>query len=592
MPTVSVSRNRLFQLLEKEYTEVEFDELCFEYGLELDDVVIEKPQIGSRALSAGVEVSEEIFYKIEVPANRYDLLCLEGIAQALRVFLGLDNHLPPYALSEAPKVTMRVQPQVASVRPYVVCAILRDLNMTEFVYQSLIDLQDKLHQNICRKRTLVAIGTHDLDTISPPFSYEALPPKEIQFVPLAKEKEYNAEELMEVYDEDAQLKKYLHIIRDSERYPVIYDSNRNVLSWPPIINGDHSKITLNTRNMFIECTATDRTKANIVLNILVATFSKYCERPFIVDPVVVEYSDGTKHITPDFSTPTVSADVDYINRSIGVQLQADEMVHLLGRMQLPTTIGGDGKSIAVDVPIIRPDILHACDVMCDVAVAYGFNRVEERMPETSTVGKQFPLNFLSDLVRREGFAQAGYTEVLTWVTVSHAENFSMLRREDVHDIAVKIGNPKTLEFEECRTSLLPGLLKTLRENRKLKVPIRLFEVGDVVLKDVDADVRAVNRRRMAAVYCSTAAGFEVMQGLVEHVMKVAGAVRGDGVAKRTWRIDGENCHDGAFFPGRRASVMFEGRNIGVTGWIHPETLRNFSLVYPCSAMEIDLEPFL
>lgn len=592
MPTVSIARDRLFKLLEKDYSEKAFDELCFEYGLELDDVVTEKPQIGSRALSAGVEIEEEVFYKIEVPANRYDLLCIEGVCQALRVFLGLDKQLPPYSLSSGPKISMRVHAQVKEVRPYVVCAVLRNLHITDNVYQSLIDLQEKLHQNICRRRTLVAIGTHDLDTISGPFSYEALPPKDIRFTPLSKNKEYDAEELMDLYDDDTQLKKYLHIIRDCPRYPVIYDANRTVLSMPPIINGDHSKISLNTRNLFIECTATDKTKASIVLNIIVAMFSKYCEYPFSVEPVEIVYPDGSKIITPDFSAPRVAADVDYINRSVGLELAGEDMIDLLSKMQLPAVVEDSGNTIAVNVPIIRPDILHACDVMCDVAVAYGFNRVQEQVPETSTVGKQFPLNFLSDLVRREGFAQAGYTEVLTWVTVSHAENFTLLRRENVHDIAVKIGNPKTLEFEQCRTSLLPGLLKTLRENRKLKVPIRLFEVGDVILKDSSAEVGAVNRRRMAAVYCATAAGFEIIQGLVEHVMKVLGASRGDGNAERSWRIDAETCQDETFFPGRRAFIIFENKVVGTAGWIHPEVLQNFSLVYPCSAMEIDLEPFL
>jgi phenylalanyl-tRNA synthetase beta chain len=57
-----------------------------------------------------------------------------------------------------------------------VCAVLRNITFTEASYKSFIDLQDKLHQNICRKRTLVAIGTHDLDTLAPPFTYEALPP--------------------------------------------------------------------------------------------------------------------------------------------------------------------------------------------------------------------------------------------------------------------------------------------------------------------------------------------------------------------------------------------------------------------------------
>ena len=43
-------------------------------------------------------------------------------------------------------------------------------------------------------------------------------------------------------------------------YPVIYDTRRTVLSLPPIINGAHSAINLATRNVFIECTATDLTK--------------------------------------------------------------------------------------------------------------------------------------------------------------------------------------------------------------------------------------------------------------------------------------------------------------------------------------------
>lgn len=134
--------------------------------------------------------------------------------------------------------------------------------------------------NICRKRTLVAIGTHDLDTLQGPFTYEALAPKDIQFVPLNQEKNMNAEELMTFYEADKHLGKFLPIIRSSPVYPVIYDSNRQVLSLPPVINSNHSKITLDTKNVFIECTATDLTKGKIVLNTMVAMFSEYCAEPF------------------------------------------------------------------------------------------------------------------------------------------------------------------------------------------------------------------------------------------------------------------------------------------------------------------------
>lgn len=159
-------------------------------------------------------------------------------------------------------------------------AILRGVSFTPVNYQSFIDLQDKLHQNICRKRTLVAIGTHDYDTIEGPFTYEALAPEDIKFAPLNQEKVMNAAELMKFYESDNQLKKYLPIIRDKPRYPVIYDKNRVVLSLPPIINSNHSKITLNTKNVFIECTATDLTKAKVVLNTMVTMFSEYTATPF------------------------------------------------------------------------------------------------------------------------------------------------------------------------------------------------------------------------------------------------------------------------------------------------------------------------
>lgn len=166
------------------------------------------------------------------------------------------------------------------VRPYCSGAILRNVKFTPERYASFIALQDKLHQNLARQRTLVAIGTHDLDTIKGPFTYDALPPEEIHFIPLNQKKKMSAVEIMSFYEKDKHLSKFLPIIRDSPVYPVIYDSNKVVCSMPPIINGDHSKITLNTKNVFIDITGLDRTKVEIVNCILVAMFSQYTSQQF------------------------------------------------------------------------------------------------------------------------------------------------------------------------------------------------------------------------------------------------------------------------------------------------------------------------
>lgn len=565
MPTITVDRDRLFREIGRGFSEAEFDELCFEFGLELD----------------GVEENEgKVEYKVEVPANRYDLLCIEGLSQALRVFLNVQE-TPQYTLSDTPTTTMTVKRENLSYRPLIVCAILRDLSLDEESYQSLIDLQEKLHHNICRRRSLVAIGTHDLDSVTAPFSYEAVAPESMPFVALRQTDAMDGKTLLEHYKaEDPHLGQYVPMLENREHFPYVLDAKRTVMSMPPIINGEHSKISPSTRNMLIECTATDLTKASIVLNILIAMFSRYCAKKYHVETVKIEYDDGTSMVTPKFEEDVITTNINYINQLIGINIEGDQMINHLRRMQVNGKIEKD--KIIVKVPVIRPDLLAPCDIMCDIAVGYGFNNIVERIPETNTVGKQQPLNHLSDLIRRE-FAQVGYTEVLTWVTVSHEENYDLLRRND-DGYAVKLGNPKTIEFQECRTSLLPGLLKTLRENRKSKVPIKLFEVGDVIVKNSQAEVGASNRRKIAAIFCSTMAGFEIIQGVLEHIMLSLGV--------KNWCIDETNCEDGAFFDGRKAAVMWGDKPIGSVGWIHPQVLTNFNLLYPCSAFEIDLENFL
>ena len=179
--------------------------------------------------------SEDVIYKIDIPANRYDMLCLEGIARALNIFRG---KCPPpnYKLTEIPTDKMQrmvVRPETALVRPFVVCAVLRGINFDPIRYASFIDLQDKLHQNLCRQRSLVAIGTHDLSTLQGPFTYEALPPEDIRFTPLKQTREFNAKELVEHYlANDQKLKRFVPIIHSSLVYPVILDANRTVLSLP------------------------------------------------------------------------------------------------------------------------------------------------------------------------------------------------------------------------------------------------------------------------------------------------------------------------------------------------------------------------
>lgn len=160
----------------------EFEDLCFEYGLEMEmGTGVEMNMTRLDADGNTVPMDKTVVYKLEVPANRYDLLCLEGIATALRLYLGTGK-LPTYKLSKPKKMErVTVKKETKGVRQFVLSAILRNITFDDQSYNSFIDLQDKLHQNICRRRTLCSMGTHDYDNMQGPITYEAVAPKDIVF---------------------------------------------------------------------------------------------------------------------------------------------------------------------------------------------------------------------------------------------------------------------------------------------------------------------------------------------------------------------------------------------------------------------------
>lgn len=583
MPTISINRDLLFKNLGKVYTDQEFDELCFEFGIELDDVVVE-PVVKTEENKDGP--SEETIYKIDIPANRYDLLCVEGLSRALLVYLEKVK-TPEFKLVTPPAdkiIKLEVLPNTSTVRPFAVGAVLRNVTFTKKNYNSFIELQDKLHQNLCRKRTLVAIGTHDLDTLQPPFRYDARRPKDIRFVPLSQTKEVDGAELMELYSKDSHLKPYLPIIQDKEFYPVIYDSKDVVCSLPPIINGDHSKITLATKNVFIECTATDQHKAEQVLDVVVTMFSEYCENKFEVEAVEVTYvQSGLKQVYPKLFEREETVNVGSMNGRVGINIDAQKMANLLGKMCLNSKVVNENE-ISVRIPPTRSDILHACDIIEDLGIAYGYNNIETKFPATNCFSEEFDLNKLSDLLRLE-LAHCGFTEALTFTLCSKEDVSEKLgkRLESVN--ACVIANPKTSEFQVVRTTLLSGLLRTVAESKHMPLPLKVFEVSDVVLNDKTTEIGARNERRLAVVFYNKQAGFEIVHGVLDRLMQVL---------ESGWKTDYylKHIEDPTFMPGRCAAIHAKGQVIGTVGVLHPQVIHNFELNLPTCALEINLEPFL
>jgi phenylalanyl-tRNA synthetase beta chain len=107
-------------------------------------------------------------------------------------------------------------------------------------------------------------------------------------------------------------------------YPVFLDQENKVLSLPPIINSDATKISMDTKNVFIEITGTDLTKCKICLSILAAQFSEHCEgdSKFKIEPVEVIYEgDASQNLLePKLKYDTFEVEIEYISKLLGIKL--------------------------------------------------------------------------------------------------------------------------------------------------------------------------------------------------------------------------------------------------------------------------------
>ena len=590
MPTIVVNRNALFKAIGRTFTDEEFDNLCFEFGIELDDVTSEQEMKKNEQNKEDINLSTEVLNKIEVAANRYDLLCLEGLALALRIFLEKQKmpDIKPINVLPENERQLIVYDSVNDVRPIGLCAILRDINFTDEMLKSFMDLQDKLHNNICRGRKLVSMGTHDLDTVKGPFTYRALEPEHIHFVPLNREEEVNGDGLMTLLKDDPKLGKYLDLLKGKKKYPVMMDSNGIIMSLPPIINSQHTKMTLNTHNVLLDITGTDLTKCEIVLNTLIAMFSVYCKNPFTVEEIkVINEKTGESKIYPDLTPRKFKVDVKYLQTITGIyDIIPEKIIQLLEKMELKAKIINP-QEIEVSAPITRSDILHPCDIAEDLAISYGYNNIKKQLAQTKTHGMQQPYNKLTDLFRDE-MAMGGYTEFLTMALLSKEDMFTNLLSEEKDDKTVEISYSKTKEFQYMRSSLIPGILKSIEGNKANALPFKIFEISDVVETNEESEVGAVNRRKLCFAYTNTSSAMEIIQGMVDLLMKKIGlCFNSDNVEKKYTIKKSENK---IFFEDRQAEIfILDNIKIGIYGIIHPKVLKNFGIKNPVTLCDIDLQ---
>ncbi|NPA75736.1 MAG: phenylalanine--tRNA ligase subunit beta [Euryarchaeota archaeon] len=504
-----------------------------------------------RMLGADLKsVDEEI--QVEFFPDRPDLYTVEGVARALK-FYTLKETPGRYAAS-AGNVKLSVESSVSEVRPYIVAAVIRNVNVDEAMIKSMMDFQEKLHITVGRKRKKVAIGLHDFDKVEPPFTYTTRP-GEFSFVPLGFEEEMSLDEILTQHPKGVE---YAHILAGHDKYPVILDSRGEVLSFPPIINGVLTQITPETKNIFVDMTGTDLHTLLRTLNIVACAFA---DRGATIETVEIEYPDKTLH-TPELKYEHLTVSREYAERLIGTKLSDDEIALALQKMGYRAEINDE---IDVEIPPFRMDILHPVDIVEDIIKGYGFDNVKRRSIERYHRGSSLRWEEKPRLI----MVGLGFLEVKTLTLVSFNDEYDKMRMAREENVVIE--NPVSELTETLRTWLIPSLMEILRNNRHRELPQKIFEVG-YVRKDA-------LERHLGFVMVDSRVGFTDSKSIVERILKDLGV--------QNYEIR-EKEHS-SFISGRCASVFVSGTETGFFGELHPRVLENYELGYPVIAGELNLE---
>ncbi|MFX1562910.1 MAG: phenylalanine--tRNA ligase subunit beta, partial [Promethearchaeota archaeon] len=538
---VEVRISDLLDLLGRRLTVEELEENLFLLKCELEDVT-------------------DDMATIEVNPDRVDMLSAEGIARALRGFLDIELGAPKYK-TRLSKWKALVESSVASVRPYLACGIVRNISLTSELIAEFMQFQERLTSTFGRNRKKTSIGLYVLDLINPPIYYRAVKPDTIRFTPLEYDEKMTAKQILRLHPKGQE---FGNILKGHSNYPILIDSTNQVLSLPPIINSnDLGRIVETTKNLFVEVTGTHKLTTIQTLNIMITALA---ERGGQLATVEVVYPEGSDHL-PDLSLQHRIISLKYANDVIGHSFKGPTVANSLRRMRMDCTIRGD--AIRVGIPRYRVDILHDIDIVEDIAIGYGFNRIEPTLPYTMTVGSELPITTLRRTIR-DLMVGLGYQEIWSYVLTNTRTLFDKMNQSPSK--IVELANPKSMEYHVARNSLLPGLLSFLAENTAEEFPQRIFEIGDVVLVDPKAETCTRTVTHLAAATVDSRIDLTTLKAELFTLLQNLGL-----------KLEVKPATDTSFIQGRVGNLQVNKRRLGLLGEIHPVVLTNFGIEAPCVA---------
>ena len=544
MPTISVKQNLLRKLVESRGRVHDVEDLAFRLPL----------------MGTDIDTCDEDILDIEIFPDRPDLLSPETLFHGMMPFLH-DSPPSPRLAVKPGTISMRVAPELSDIRPVILGAVVRGLELDEDIIKRLMDHQEKLHFALGRGRKRASIGVHDLSTLAPPFRVESVE-RSHSFIPLAMDDEMTIDEILDKHPKGVD---YAHLLDGMDKVPIIFDSNDAVLSFPPIINGDHTTVTEKTRDIFIDVTGLDLRACESALMLICLQLSVLGGQVESVRVTTCEGKDWSINGTPIEH----KVERELVEGILGNSFTDDEIEEAIRRM------GGQYKGdlsgvLSILMPRWRFDILHPIDLVEEVAIGHGYDDLAYDVPKAPLTAIPRQDGHLRRRIR-EALQGLGLIQIQSLTLSNDSDQFTSMRWKKDGAIT-RMTNPITTEHTILRQNILPGLLRLLAANRHHDLPQGVYELGTVVIDHT-------NRDRFAFLVAENSGGFASLRGRIQALMRDLGC--------QDWTL--EVLEGGPWLEGRSASIIVNGITVGECGELDPHVSESFDLNVPMSGAQFDVQ---
>ena len=486
------------------------------------------------------------------------LWSVEGFARLIKGILGLQKGIPEINVIKGDYQVI-VDKSVMKTRPYIACFAAKGHKIDDYLLKQLVQLQEKFCEGYGRRRQKVSIGLYSYKKIVFPLHYKAVEPSSIEFVPLDFKAKMNLKEILE---EHPKGKDYAWILEGLEKYPVLIDDKNEVLSFIPIINSNFTgKLEIDDENIFFEATGTDIEAVNLAANIF--AYALY-DRRFNIYSVEIKYSDK-KIVMPYLEKEIITIKNGQIKQLFGLELKENEIKNLLEKAQF------NFKDYKVQIPPYRKDILHPYDIIEDIGIMHGFDKIKEFPLRTLTIGSPLKINEFIDKVR-ELVIGLCYQEILSPILTNKNYLYKNMNIEDFGTVEIEDYMSET--YSAVRSWVLPNLMEVFSKNKHVDYPQMIFEEG---LINIRKGEKIEEFNRIAIAVSHEKADYTEIRQVLDFILRCFGL-----------NYDIEETEHSSFIDGRIGRAIVKGRKIAYLGEINPQVLENWGLEMPVAALELNL----